>query len=188
MLGKWWYTLQVQPGKEDRVRKDLKRQSRIEDLDQLILRILIPRQPVDVLRKGEPQIHKKKLYPGYLFCQMLLNDETFYLLRGIQHFWGFAPSGTMNPAPLSDDEVEALLRNAIQIRKKEFVPNLKDRPVQLKFGPGDQVLMKEGMFKDEVVKVKRIEGPANWPIVVVEASVLGRSVDVPVPYYRLEKT
>lgn len=176
-----WYPIHVHTGMEERVGKDIRRQSRIDSLEMQVGRCIVPRQLETVTRKGVRQEHKRKLYPGYVFCQIEVNDDTKHMLRKIKGIINL-----MIPC-LDDDEVEAMLERYVKLKRGDGPPDLTDRPVKLKYGVGDKVTATKGMFAGQTYAVKKIEGPANDPIVIVAASVLGRPIDAQIPYWHLEK-
>lgn len=189
-----WYGLAVSPGKEDRVRKDLMKQSRIRDQWHLVKAVLMPRKKAAVMRKGKKEIHHKKAMPGYLLIHCHYCQDVLALVRSVKHVIGFLPLGAdpadrPKPAPLSDDEVAHMLRLTEQnkkIRDKSVAPSV----FYIDYKMDDRVLLLDGSV------VPGMEGvcvdideprPGAEPIVTVELSILGQAKRVEVPYFLLKR-
>ncbi len=179
-MSKWWYALHVETGKEDKVRKDILRKTKIESLEAVIGRVIVAREEVIVYRAGKRQVHKKKLFPGYICVQLNPTDDTFHLLSGIRGLLGPIPNELS--ACLSDDEVWSLLE-----REAGLTRGPDQRVIRLKFDVNDQVTVRGGTFDGVEARVKKITGPPSEPVVVLDMIVFGKQVELPVPYHRCVK-
>src|SRR5262245_9758592 len=91
--GMYWYVLKVQSNRERSIRDSLLRRIRQEGLEEFFGEIMIPTEKVVETKGGKKRVTEHKLYPGYLMVQMVLNDETWYLVRttsGVGDFTGSA--------------------------------------------------------------------------------------------------
>jgi transcription termination/antitermination protein NusG len=87
-----WYAIQVQVGREDRLRKDITKKVRIESMERLIRQVVLKRHPEAVLRKQKIETHQKKSFPGYLLLEMIANHDTISFVKEFKGVIGFLPS------------------------------------------------------------------------------------------------
>lgn len=139
-----WFVLRVASNKEGSVRETLLRKVQIESMTHLVGRILVPTEKVKTVKAGKQRITENKLYPGYVFVEMRLENDgripqdVFFLIKettGVGDFVGTAG----RPTPMKDHEIEKMLRDS---RKPEEEPMVK-----LVFAKGENVLIKEGPFQ-----------------------------------------
>lgn len=131
-----WYVVQVIPTHEKKVKKNLEEQRELKGVGSAIEEVLLPTENVSEVVKGEPRIVEKRLWPGYLMIKMSMSEEAWQYVKttsGVIDFLG----GT-KPTPLSDAEVEAILKDLEE--KKEVVTQ------KHKFAVGDRVKIVEGVF------------------------------------------
>lgn len=170
-----WYTLPVMTGKEDRVRKELERQSKIQNLEHLIGRVLCPTEKVTSVVRGKRVTRKVKKFPGYLFIEMERHDDAHQLFYRLKDTLGNLLGGFANPTPLSDKEVERLL--ALEASAQgEAEP--KAGKFDLGFGVGEFVRITDGSFANMEGKVKQIDDPETDPKITVVVQIFGRPVPV----------
>ncbi len=139
-----WFVLRVASNKENYVRDTLLRKVQIEGMTHLIGRILVPTEKTRTLKGGKQRITETKLYPGYIFVEMKLEDDgripqdVFFLIKettGVGDFVG----ATGRPTPMQTHEIEKMLLDS---RKPEELPSIK-----LVWNKGDHVVIKEGPFQ-----------------------------------------
>ena len=107
-----WYVLKVQSNRERTIRDSLKRRIGQEDLGEFFGEIMIPVEKIVDNKSGKRRVIEQKLYPGYLMVQMVLNDDTWYLVRttnGVGDFTGSAGQ----PIPMQPQEIERMLGAAV---------------------------------------------------------------------------
>ena len=117
-----WYILKVQVNREDMIRESLIRKVRVAGMEPYFDQILVPSEKVTEVRNGKKKVVRKKLYPGYIMIRMVVNDDTWFLVRetaGIGDFTG--ASG--RPTPMLAHEVERIL--ASEMEDKADSPKLK---------------------------------------------------------------
>ncbi len=176
LVNRKWYVLHTLSGCENKVRVNL--EEKIDSLPSLqdsISRVLIPTEEVAEVRGGEKKVTTRNLFPGYVFVEMDLNEETWYLVKNAPGVSGFVSSGK-EPVPLEEEEVKNILK-AVEEKKTK---------------PKPKVILEKG----ETVRV--VEGPfTNLNGVVEEAnpdrgkvrvmvSIFGRSTPVELEYWQVE--
>jgi transcription termination/antitermination protein NusG len=139
-----WFVLRVASNKENSVRDTLLRKVEIEGMTHLIGRILVPTEKTKTIKGGKQRITETKLYPGYVFVEMRLEDDgripqdVFFLVKettGVGDFVG----ATGRPTPMASHEIEKMLLDS---RKPEETPTVK-----MTFEKGEHVTIKEGPFE-----------------------------------------
>ena len=171
-----WYILKVQSNREDSVRETLLRRINLAGLDRWFGEVVVPKEQVTEFKSGKKRVVSRKLYPGYILVNMILNDDTWYLVRetsGIGDFTGSAG----RPSPMLPQDVAKLLRKTEE--KAEEAPRLK-----ISFKKGDRVKINEGTFENFEGEVEAID-EANGRVTVM-LSIFGRSTPVDIEYWQIE--
>ena len=174
-----WYILKVQVNREDSIRAALLRRIKIEGLEELFDEIVVPTEDVAEFNKsGKRKIVRRKLYPGYILVHMVVNDDTWFLVRetpGVGDFTG--SSG--KPTPMNTRDVERILRLGVA---------QEDRGGQIKtaipFKVGDRVRVKDGHFQNFEGEVDSID-EANGRITVM-INIFNRSTPVELEHWQVE--
>ncbi|MDY6912987.1 MAG: transcription termination/antitermination protein NusG [Planctomycetota bacterium] len=183
-MAKHWYVLRVASNKEESVRDALVRKVKIEALEDKIGRILVPteRRPSPRGRSGGKKYVERKMYPGYVFIEMELEEDgsigekAWFLIRettGVGDFIG-APG---KPTLMQQGDVDKML---MQVEKAE-----EGAPLSVDFAKDDQVKIKEGAFEnfegivDEVLPDKGL--------IRVIVTIFGRATPVELEYWQVEK-
>jgi len=177
-----WFTLRVASNKENYVRDTLLRKIEIEGLKHLVNRILVPTEKTKTIKGGKQRIQETKLYPGYVFVEMRLEDDgripqdVFFLIKettGVGDFVGT----TGRPTALAPHEIEKMLLDS---RKPEEMPEIK-----MVFQKGEAVTIKEGPFEnyegtvDELVPEKGL--------VRVLVTIFGRQAPIELEEWQIAK-
>ncbi len=171
-----WYVVQTYSSFELRVKLSLEERIRSNNLKHKFGKVVVPQETVEELVRGAKKTMKKKFFPGYILVQMLLDDETWHLVKDTPKVSGFI-GDTRNPAPLSDAEVKALLQQMEGGAKKS-------RP-KMNFEEGDPVKVIDGPFADfngTVDEVKHEKGKLR-----VLISIFGRNTPVELDFVQVEK-
>ncbi len=171
-----WYILKVQSNREDSIRETLQRRISLQGMDRFFGEVIVPKEQVTEFKGGKKRVVSRKLYPGYILVNMLLNDETWYLVRetgGIGDFTGSAG----RPSPMLPQDVAKLLRKDEE--KAAEAPRLK-----ISFKKGDRVKINEGTFENFEGEVEQID-EANGRVTVM-LSIFGRSTPVDIEYWQIE--
>ena len=181
MAEKSWVVLRVASNKEDSVRDALEKKVKIEGLQECIDRILVPSEKVKRIKSGQQRVQQRKLYPGYVFLEMALEEDgsiperawfTIKETAGVGDFIG----SMGKPTPMRDSDVEKML---VQAEKPEDVPSLN-----IDFKKGNMVKIREGPFEsfegvvDEILPDKGV--------VRVIVTIFGRATPLELEYWQLE--
>ena len=156
-----WYILKVQSNREDSIREALLRRISMQGMDKWFGEVIVPKEQVTEFKSGKKRVVSRKLYPGYILVNMILNDETWYLVRetgGIGDFTGSAG----RPSPMLPQDVAKLLNKAEE--KTDESPRLK-----ISFKKGDRVKINEGTFENFEGEVEEID-EANGRVTVMAAA------------------
>jgi len=174
-----WYILKVQFNREDTIRAALEKRIRLSNLGSAFGEILVPTEDVvEFTRAGKRRVVKRKLYPGYLVIKMIINDDTWFLVRETNGVGDFTGSGG-KPTPMTDSDVERIIKMAYPDADDEQVPK-----TTIPFRSGDQVRVKEGNFQSLEGEVDRID-EANGRVTVI-ISIFGRSTPVELDHWQIE--
>ena len=174
-----WYILKVQFNREDTIRAALEKRIRLSNLGSSFGEILVPTEDVvEFTRAGKRRVVKRKLYPGYLVIKMIINDDTWFLVRETSGVGDFTGSGG-KPTPMTDSDVERIIKMAYPDADDEQVPK-----TTIPFRSGDQVRVKEGNFQSLEGEVDRID-EANGRVTVI-ISIFGRSTPVELDHWQIE--
>jgi transcription termination/antitermination protein NusG len=175
---KHWYVVKVQSGREESIKDAIERRVKIEGLEEFFGKIVIPVEKVTEIRHGKRYVKERKLYPGYLMCNVEFNENILYLFRetsGVGDFIG----GSLNkpPLPMKPHEVEKML-GVMEGGPKQ------DEKIKLRFDRGDRVKIRDGAFSGMEGEVKELlEAKAH---VRVEVTIFGRPVSVELEYWQVE--
>ena len=177
-----WFVLRVASNKENSVRDTLLRKVQIERMEHLVSRILVPTEKTKTIKGGKQRITETKLYPGYVFVEMRLEDDgripqdVFFLIKettGVGDFVGTAG----RPTPMQEHEIEKMLLDS---RKPEDEP-----VVTLTFSKGEPVTIKEGPFEGYEGTVDEIMPDKGMVRVLV--TIFGRQAPIDLEEWQIGK-
>lgn len=177
-----WFVLRVASNKEDLVRRTLLRKIKIEGYTELVNRILVPTEKIKAIKAGKQRITLKKLYPGYVFVEMRLENDgripqdVFFLIKettGVGDFIGTAG----RPTPMSVPEIEKML----DASKAPEEPTT----VKMEFAKGDSIKIKEGPFENMEGTVDELL-PTQGKVRVI-VTIFGRATPLELEYWMIEK-
>jgi len=177
-----WYVLRVAANREERVRDTMMRKVEIEHLEDEIGRIVVPSEKVKRVRGTQQRVYERKLYPGYVFVEMLMTEEgsiperTWFMIKetsGVGDFIGTEGK----PSAMSDTEVAKMLN---QVDGTEESPT-----IQMEFAKGDQIKIKGGAFEGYEGTVEEIDAEKGTVRVIV--TIFGRATPLDIEYWQLEK-
>ncbi|QDU70389.1 transcription termination/antitermination protein NusG [Mucisphaera calidilacus] len=177
-----WFVLRVASNKEDSVRQTLLRKIKIEDFTHLVNRILVPTEKEKTIKGGKQRVIEKKLYPGYVFVEMALEDDgripqdVFFLIKettGVGDFIGTAG----RPSPMSEPEIEKMLMAS---KPAEEQPQVK-----MEFQKGDHIRIMDGPFENMEGTVD--ETMPDQGKVKVIVTIFGRSTPLELEYWLIQR-
>lgn len=172
-----WYTLHVYSGFENSVREKLQERIDRADMQAQFGEILVPVEEVVEMKSGQKSITKRKFFPGYIFVQMELTDESWHLVKSTPRVTGFVGGSGNRPVPITDKEVENI---RAQVKEGEDKP----RPKVL-FEVGESVRVKEGPFTDFNGNVEEVNYDKNK--LRVSVLIFGRATPVELDFGQVEK-
>lgn len=175
--GMRWYVLKVQTNREGSIKASLERRVIREGLEEFFGPIIIPTEKVVETKSGKKRTREQKLYPGYIMIQLMLNDDTWYLVRdttGVGDFTGAAGK----PHPMDEVEVERML--GLEAKRE-------DEPVKVKieFNVGEVVKVKTGPFESFEGAIDGIDEATGKINVLIE--IFGRPTPVELEYHEVER-
>jgi transcriptional antiterminator NusG len=178
-----WYVLRVAANKEVQVRESLKQKVDNEGLTDIIGRIEVPVEQIKRIRGSKQTVHKRKLYPGYVFMEMEATEDgrvperAWFMIKGTSGVGDFIGTEGV-PTPMRDTDVAKML---LEAEKPEEAPSIK-----VEFQKGDQIKIREGAFENLEGVVDSID--AERGIVSVIVTIFGRSTPLDIEYWQIEKT
>lgn len=183
---KRWYVVKVQSGREDSIKEAIERRVKIEGLEEFYGQIVIPVEQVTEMRNGKRVTKYRKLYPGYLMCEVEYNDRILYLFRetsGVGDFVG----GTVHraPPPMSQQEIERMIYKVKPVKGKGEEEGAAPQMPKPKFDRGDRVRVRDGIFSGMEGEIKDILEQKG--AVRVELMIFGRPTSVELEYWQVEE-
>ena len=177
---KRWYVVQAYAGYEKQVQRSLREHidRSPEEMRASFGDILVPTEEVVEMRGGQKHTSERKFFPGYVLVQMLMNDETWHLVRSVPKVSGFI-GGTENtqPIPITDREAEDIIRQ---------VSDSTDRPrMKVTFAPGELVRIIDGPFAEFNGTVEEVN--SEKAKLRVSVMILGRSTPVELDFIHVAK-
>ncbi len=163
---KKWYVVKVISSREKKVKKAIDEKKASSGLGDVIEDVIIPTENVSEVKKGQQKISEKRIWPGYVLVKMDFNDDSWAFINNTNDVLGFL--GGNEPAPLSDKEVEDILKD-LEEKKKGVVQKHKVEP-------GDPVKITDGVFVNftgTVLEVNHEKGRLS-----VMVSIFGRETRV----------
>ena len=171
-----WYVLKVQTNREKSIRESLLRHIKLEGPEEFFGEVIIPTEKVIETKGGKKRTIERKLFPGYLMIQMILNDDTWYLVRdtsGVGDFTGAAGK----PIAMQEHEIQQMLG-------KEVEKEVEQPRIKIEFATGDVVKIKEGTFESFEGTIEAIDQHTGKITVLIE--IFGRSTPTELQYWQVE--
>jgi len=173
---KKWYIIHSQTGFEDRVKRSLENRIKSTGLQDNVSQIIIPTEQVTEIRTGKKRISKRKFFPGYILIEMELSESAYSVIKTTPGVTGFIGT-SKKPTPLSQEEVENILKRIEETRTK---PSPK-----VVFEKGEQVKVTQGPFVNFNGIIEEIH-PEKGRL-KVSVSIFGRATPVELEYWQVEK-
>ncbi len=170
-----WYVVHTYSGYENKVKANLERRVQSMGMQEKIFQVLIPTEDEIEIKEGKRRIAKKKIYPGYVLVEMILDDDSWYVVRNTPGVTGFVGSGN-RPIPLREEEMKAILGQV-----KDEVPKLR-----IHYQKGDRVRITSGPFQEFTGIVDEILPEKEKVRVLV--SIFGRETPVELDFTQVERT
>jgi transcriptional antiterminator NusG len=174
---KKWYVVNTHTGYEARAKAALEEIIKSKNLAEHFGEILIPSENVVQLVKGQKTTRSRKFFPGYMFVNMVMNEETWHIVKGANHVTGFV-GGMTNPPPVPEEEVERIT--------KQMATGTEQPKPKVDFTEGESVRVIDGPFSNFNGTVEEINLEKGKVRVLV--SIFGRPTPVELDFIQVEKS
>lgn len=173
-LGRRWYVLHTYSGYEENVAHNLKQRTESMNMGDKIFDILIPTEKKVRIKNGKRKTVVEKIFPGYILVEMLVDDESWYVVRNTPNVTGFIGSGT-TPTPISEKEIDELKRKMGKEETKFKIDITVGTAVKIIDGPFKGFEGKVSLVDEERAKIK------------VLVSMFGRETPVELDFLQIQK-
>lgn len=171
---KGWYVIHTYSGYEDAVAKNLRQRIESLGMEDKIFNVIVPKEKKIKIKNGKRKPVEEKIYPGYVLVEMIVTDDSWYVVRNTPNVTGFVGAGT-TPIPVSSQEIETL--------KKRMGMEAPQYKVDVKVG--DHVKIIDGTFKDFDGKVSEVDEERGKVKVLI--NMFGRDTPVELDSLQIKK-
>ena len=178
MNEKLWYVVNTYSGHEERVKENLERRIETMGIQDSLFRILIAKEKeIEFTKAGKKEVKEKNLFPGYLFVEMIMTDEAWYVVRNTPGVTGFIGSsgGGAKPFPVSPEEIESILRRIGE----------SDTKIVVDFEVGEKIKILSGPFQGHEGTIDSMDNDAQSAMVLIQ--IFGRETPTEISYVDIEK-
>lgn len=172
--GKHWYAIHTYSGYEEKVAESLKQRVSSMDIGDKIFNILVPTEKRIKIKGGKRRIIVEKMFPGYVLVEMIVTDDSWYIVRNTPNVTGFIGTGTI-PTPLSDEEIKAIQKRM----------GIEEPKYKIEVQVGDPVKIIDGPFKNFEGKISEVDEEKGKIKVLI--SVFGRETPVELDFLQVKK-
>ena len=169
-----WYVVHSYSGYENKVKQNLEQRIETMDMQDRIFSVVVPTEEEVEIRDGKKRSSRKRVFPGYILVHMVLDEESWYVVRNTPGVTGFVGMGN-EPAPLRPEEVQSILK-----RMEAEAPKIK-----VTYKPGQKVRIVDGPFNEFIGTVDEID--MERAKVRVMVSFFGRETPVELDFLQVEK-
>jgi len=173
-LGRRWYAIHTYSGYEENVAHNMEQRIESMDMQDKIYNVLIPKEKKIKIKNGKRKTVEEKIFPGYVLVEMIVTDDSWYVVRNTPNVTGFIGTGTI-PTPIADEEIKALQKR-MGVEEPEYKIDVEvDSPV----------LITDGPFKNFEGKVAEIDESRGKIKVLV--NMFGRETPVELDFLQVKK-
>ncbi|GAC1412634.1 MAG: transcription termination/antitermination protein NusG [Candidatus Doudnabacteria bacterium] len=172
---KLWYVLHTYSGYEDSVAFNLKQRIESMGMEDKIFDVVVPKEKKIKIRDGKRSTVEEKIFPGYVIVEMIVTDDSWYVVRNTPNVTGFVGSGTI-PTPITEEEIK-YLQKRMGVEEPKF---------KVDFQEDDLVKIMDGPFKDYEGKVSDVDEAKGKVKVLV--SIFGRETPVELDFLQVKKS
>ncbi|MBQ8662619.1 MAG: transcription termination/antitermination factor NusG [Eubacterium sp.] len=165
-----WYVVHTYSGYENKVKANIEKTIENRHLEEEILEVRVPMQDVVELKNGAKKQVQKKMFPGYVLIHMVMNDDTWYVVRNTRGVTGFVGPGS-KPVPLTEAEMKPL--------------GIKVENIVVDFVEGDTIQVIGGVWKDTVGVIQSMN--SNKQTVMINVELFGRETPVEISFAEVKK-
>ncbi|MFH1178390.1 MAG: transcription termination/antitermination protein NusG, partial [bacterium] len=148
-----WYTIHTYAGYENAVERNLKQRIESLGMEEKIFDVLVPTEKKIRVKGGKRVIEEEKIYPGYILVKMIVDDDSWFVVRNTPRVTGFVGSGN-TPVPMGEAEVSSLMKRMTAEVPRHRIDLVKDDPVVIADGPFKDLEGKVSDIDEERGKVK----------------------------------
>ena len=165
-----WYVVHTYSGYENKVKVDIEKTIENRNLQDQILEVMVPMQTVVEDKNGDKKQVQKKMFPAYVLLNMIMNDETWYVVRNTRGVTGFVGPGS-KPVPLTEEEIANM----------GFLAQAEETPYSI----GDHVVVTKVVWQDTHGVVQEVHPAKQMAVIVID--MFGRGTPVEIDFSELEK-
>ena len=165
-----WYVVHTYSGYENKVKANIEKSIQNLHLEDQILNVEVPLEDVVEVRNGQKKVVQKKLFPGYVLLHMVMNDETWYVVRNTRGVTGFVGPES-KAVPLTEAEMANL--------------GIRSEQLQIDYEVGDTVKVISGVWENTVGQIKAIN--MSKSTVTIGVDMFGRETAVEISFYDIKK-
>lgn len=165
-----WYVVHTYSGYENKVKANIEKTIENRHLEEEILEVRVPMQDVMEMKNGARRTVQKKMFPGYVLINMVMNDDTWYVVRNTRGVTGFVGPGS-KPVPLTEAEMKPL--------------GIKMENMTVDFTEGDTIAVVAGVWKDTIGVVQRID--FGKQVATINVELFGRETPVEISFAEVRK-
>jgi transcription termination/antitermination protein NusG len=177
IMEKNWYVVHTYSGYENKVKANLEKRVESMGMQDKIFRVVVPEEEETEIKNGKKKVTKRKVFPGYVLVEIIMTDDSWYVVRntpGVTGFVGSSGSGS-KPTPLLPDEVTGILKHM----------GMEERRYDINFEIGETVTVKEGPFANFTGKIEDIDRDKGRAKVSV--NMFGRETPVDLVFTQIDK-
>ena len=165
-----WYVVHTYSGYENKVKANIEKTIENRNLQDQILEVTVPMQDMVEMKNGAKKQVSKKMFPGYVLVHMVMNDDTWYVVRNTRGVTGFVGPGS-KPVPLTEEEMRPL--------------GIQEENIVVDFTEGDTVAITAGVWKDTVGVIQTMNHSKQ--IVTINVDLFGRETPVEISFTDVKK-
>ena len=165
-----WYVVHTYSGYENKVKANIEKTIENRHLEDQILEVRVPLQDVVEMKNGTSRQVQKKMFPGYVLLNMVMNDDTWYVVRNTRGVTGFVGPGS-KPVPLTEEEMMPL--------------GIQKPDIDVDFAEGDMVVVTGGAWKDTAGVITGIN--MQKQTVTINVELFGRETPVEISFTEIKK-
>ncbi|MEH7124674.1 transcription termination/antitermination protein NusG [Bacillus sp. JJ1532] len=176
-MEKNWYVVHTYSGYENKVKANLEKRVESMGMQDKIFRVIVPEEEETDFKNGKKKVVKRKVFPGYVLVEIVMTDDSWYVVRntpGVTGFVGSAGHGS-KPTPLLPEEVNVILKRM----------GVEERRVEINFEIGEMVQVKEGPFANFTGSIEDID--RDKAKIKVLVNMFGRDTPVELDFSQIEK-
>ncbi len=172
--GRRWYAIHTYSGYEDNVAENLNQRIETMDMEDKIFNVLVPKEKKVRIKNGKRRTVEEKIFPGYVLVEMVVTDDSWYVVRNTPNVTGFIGAGT-TPTPVSQEEMDSLLKRM----------RVDEPETQIDIEKGAAVTIADGPFKNFEGKVSEVDRERGKVKVLV--NMFGRETPVELDFLQVKK-